>query len=89
MKYTEDIVKDIKTNNLKLKDISISDRIQLINSAIFTSALKEDIEDAMMDIGEWFDDRMCDLSDDLDNMEMVQLMSNNNVGQVLMPAPNC
>ena len=38
MKYTEDIVKDIKTNNLKLKDISISDRIQLINSAIFTSA---------------------------------------------------
>ena len=89
MKYTEDIVKDIKTNNLKLKDISISDRIQLINSAIFTSALKEDIEDAMMDIGEWFDDRMCDLSDDLDNMEMVQLMSNDNVGQVLMPAPNC
>ena len=87
MKYTEDIVKDIKTNNLKLKDISISDRIQLINSAIFTSALKEDIEDAMMDIGEWFDDRMCDLSDDLDNMEMVQLMSNDNVGQVLMPAP--
>ena len=71
MKYTENIVKDIKTNNLKLKDISISDRIQLINSAIFTSALKEDIEDAMMDIGEWFDDRMCDLSDDLDNMEMV------------------
>ena len=89
MKFTEDIVKDIKTNNLKLKDISISDRIQLINSAIFTSALKEDIEDAMMDIGEWFDDRMCDLSDDLDNMEMVQLMSNDNVGQVLMPAPNC
>ena len=89
MKNTEDIVKDIKTNNLKLKDISISDRIQLINSAIFTSALKEDIEDAMMDIGEWFDDRMCDLSDDLDNMEMVQLMSNDNVGQVLMPAPNC
>ena len=43
----------------------------------------------MMDIGEWFDDRMCDLSDDLDNMEMVQLMSNDNVGQVLMPAPNC
>ena len=74
MKYTEDIVKDIKTNNLKLKDISINDRIQLINSAIFTSALKGDIEDAMMDIGEWFDDRMCDLSDDLDNMEMVQLM---------------
>ena len=89
MKNTKDIVKDIKTNNLKLKDISISDRIQLINSAIFTSALKEDIEDAMMDIGEWFDDRMCDLSDDLDNMEMVQLMSNDNVGQVLMPAPNC
>ena len=89
MKFTKDIIKDIKTNNLKLKDISISDRIQLINSAIFTSALKEDIEDAMMDIGEWFDDRMCDLSDDLDNMEMVQLMSNDNVGQVLMPAPNC
>ena len=89
MKYTQDIIKEIKTNNLKLKDISISDRIQLINSAIFTSALKEEIEDAMMDIGEWFDDRMCDLSDDLDNMEMVQLMSNENVGQVLMPAPNC
>ena len=63
MKYTEDIVKDIKTNNLKLKDISISDRIQLINSAIFVSALKGDIEDAMMDIGEWFDDRMIDLVD--------------------------
>jgi len=71
MKYTEDIVKDIKTNNLKLKDISISDRIQLINSAIFVSALKGDIEDAMMDIGEWFDDRMIDIADDLEYMEMV------------------
>ena len=89
MKFTKDIVKDIKTNNLKLKDISISDRIQLINSAIFTSALKEDIEDAMMDIGEWFDDRMCDLSDDLDNMELVQLMSDDDVGRVSKPAPNC
>ena len=69
MKYTEDIVKDIKTNNLKLKDISISDRIQLINSAIFVSALKGDIEDAMMDIGEWFDDRMCDFADDFADME--------------------
>ena len=71
MKYTEDIVKDIKTNNLKLKDISISDRIQLINSAIFASALKGDIKDAMMDIGEWFDDRMIDIADDLEYMEMV------------------
>ena len=71
MKYTEDIVKDIKTNNLKLKDISISDRIQLINSAIFVSALKGDIKDAMMDIGEWFDDRMIDIADDLEYMEMV------------------
>ena len=69
MKYTEDIVKDIKTNNLKLKDISISDRVQLINSAIFTSALKGDIEDTMMDIGEWFDDRMCDFADDFADME--------------------
>ena len=71
MKYTKDIIKDIKTNNLKLKDISIGDRIQLINSAIFTSALKGDIEDAMMDIGEWFDDRMIDIADDLEYMEMV------------------
>ena len=71
MKFTEDIVKDIKTNNLKLKDISISDRIQLINSAIFASALKGDIKDAMMDIGEWFDDRMIDIADDLEYMEMV------------------
>ena len=89
MKFTEDIVKDIKTNNLKLKDISISDRIQLINSAIFTSALKGDIKDAMMEIGEWFDDRMCDLADDLENMELVQLMSDDDVGRVSKPAPNC
>ena len=71
MKFTKDIIKEIKTNNLKLKDISISDRIQLINSAIFVSALKGDIEDAMMDIGEWFDDRMIDIADDLEYMEMV------------------
>ena len=69
MKYTENIIKAIKKNNLKLKDISISDRIQLINSAIFTSALKGDIEDAMMEIGEWFDDRMCDFADDFADME--------------------
>ena len=71
MKFTKDIIKEIKTNNLKLKDISISDRIQLINSAIFASALKGDIKDAMMDIGEWFDDRMIDIADDLEYMEMV------------------
>ena len=71
MKFTKDIIKEIKTNNLKLKDISISYRIQLINSAIFASALKGDIKDAMMDIGEGFDDRMIDIADDLEYMEMV------------------
>ena len=69
MRYNDDIIDEIKTNNLKLKDISINDRVQLISSSIFKCGINSDIEDAMMEIGEWFDDRMCDFADDFADME--------------------
>ncbi len=43
----------------------------------------------MMDGGEWFDDRMYELADDLTDMELVQLMSDDYVGRASKPAPSC
>ena len=55
MRKSEQIISEIKSNKLSISDISPTDKLTLINTAICHFALKNDIRETMDSISQWLD----------------------------------